>query len=126
MEFLNVLFAAAEGSQDAAAGQQGGSPWASLIFMVAMMVGLILLMIVPQRKRDKQVRAMLNSIKVGDRVRTIGGIYGTVIVAKEDLITIVSGPDDVKLVFARGAIANIEKDEETEAEEIETEGNGEE
>ena len=51
---------------------------------------------------------MLASIKVGDRVRTIGGIYGTVTNIKDDIITISVGPDKARLVFARGAIANVE------------------
>ena len=48
------------------------------VMLVVMMVVLLLVMIIPQRKRDKKIKEMLNSIKVGDRVRTIGGIYGTV------------------------------------------------
>lgn len=41
-------------------------------------------------------------------MRTIGGIYGTVTNVKDDVITISVGPDRVQLVFARGAIANVE------------------
>ena len=69
---------------------------------------LLLVMIIPQRKRDKKIKEMLNSIKVGDRVRTIGGIYGTVTNIKDDIITVSVGPDKARLVFARGAIANVE------------------
>lgn len=116
MTFINsVLFA--EANANTAQGS-GSSQWGSLIFMVVLMVGVVLLMILPQRKRDKQVRDMLNSIKVGDRIRTIGGIYGTVVSAKEDLITIISGPDEVKLVFARGAVAAIEPQENTDSSEV--------
>jgi len=76
--------------------------------MIILMVGLMLLMIIPQRKRDKKVKDMLNNLKVGDRVRTIGGIYGTISNIKDDVITIMVGPDKVRLVFARGAISNVE------------------
>lgn len=41
-------------------------------------------------------------------MRTIGGIYGTVTNIKDDIITISVGPDKARLVFARGAIANVE------------------
>lgn len=51
---------------------------------------------------------MLAAIKVGDRIRTIGGIYGTVTSVRDDIVTISVGPDKARLVFARGAIASIE------------------
>ena len=94
----------------------GGSDFLSTIgqffqgpgLMIVMMVVLLLVMIIPQRKRDKKIKDMLASIKVGDRVRTIGGIYGTVTNIKDDIITISVGPDKARLVFARGAIANVE------------------
>ncbi|MBQ9949518.1 MAG: preprotein translocase subunit YajC [Clostridia bacterium] len=119
-DMFNLLLNASGGSGNAQPGQ--GSPWGSMIFMGVLMIGLIVMMIVPQKKREKQARQMLESIKPGTRIRTIGGIYGTVTVVKEDLITIVSGPDDVKLVFAKGAIAAIEPEEtspETDAQETE-------
>jgi preprotein translocase subunit YajC len=95
---------------------QGGSDFLSSLgsffsgsgMLIIMMIVLLLVMIIPQRKRDKKIKDMLASIKVGDRVRTIGGIYGTVTNIKDDIITISVGPDKARLVFARGAIANVE------------------
>ncbi|HWQ57605.1 MAG TPA: preprotein translocase subunit YajC [Clostridia bacterium] len=80
----------------------------SMIIIVVMMVVLFAVMIIPQRRRDKKIKDMLAAIKPGDRVRTIGGIYGTVTSIKDDIVTISVGPDKVRLVFARGAIANVE------------------
>ncbi len=80
----------------------------SMIIIVVMMVVLFAVMIIPQRKRDKKIKDMLAAIKVGDRVRTIGGIYGTVTNIRDDIVTISVGPDKARLVFARGAIANVE------------------
>lgn len=85
-----------------------GSFFAGSGMLIIMMIVLLLVMIIPQRKRDKKIKDMLASIKVGDRVRTIGGIYGTVTNIKDDIITISVGPDKARLVFARGAIANVE------------------
>ena len=76
--------------------------------MVLIMVVMFAIMIIPQRKREKKIKEMLNAMKPGDKVRTIGGIYGTLTAVKEDVVTMVVGPDKVKLVFARGAIANVE------------------
>lgn len=77
-------------------------------YLIIIIVVMILVMWLPQRKRDKKIKEMLNSIKPGDRVRTIGGIYGTVTSVRDDIITISVGPDKVRLIFARGAIATVE------------------
>jgi len=76
--------------------------------LIILVVVMIFVMIVPQRKREKKIKAMLSSLKPGDRVRTIGGIYGTITTVKDDVITLAVGPDKVKLIFARGAIAQLE------------------
>ncbi|MBO4847998.1 MAG: preprotein translocase subunit YajC [Clostridia bacterium] len=97
----------AEGGESGASGSAltGVLP---LLIMMVLMVGMVLLMSVPQRKREKKVKEMLSSLKPGDRVRTIGGIYGTVTNIKDDVVTVSVGPDKARLVFARGAIATIE------------------
>ena len=76
--------------------------------LIILMIGMFALMIIPQRKCEKKIKDMLAAIKVGDRVRTIGGIYGTVSALRDDIVTLTVGPDKVRLVFARGAIANVE------------------
>lgn len=78
-----------------------------LILLVLVFVFLIIL---PQRKRDKKVKTMLAALKPGDCVRTIGGIYGRIVQAKENVVTIEVGPDKVRLVFTRGAIATVGDD----------------
>ena len=59
---------------------------------------------------------MLSNIKVGDNIKTIGGIYGKVVSIKEDLVTIESGQSTI--VFAKGAIATVES-ADVEANEVE-------
>ena len=56
-----------------------------------------------------KVKEMLASIRPGDRVRTIGGIYGTITSVKDDYVVMQVGPDKIHLVFARGAISQIEE-----------------
>ena len=80
-----------------------------LLIPLLLIVVLIVVMIIPQRKRDKKVKEMLNALKPGDRVRTIGGIYGTISSVKDDVVVLTVGPDKVKLVFARGAISQVEE-----------------
>lgn len=76
--------------------------------LIILMIAMFAIMIIPQRRRDKKIKQMLAAIKPGDRVRTIGGIYGTIGSVKDDVITLLVGPDKVKLVFARGAISTVE------------------
>ena len=76
--------------------------------LIILMIALFAVMIIPQRKREKKIKDMLANLKPGDRVRTIGGIYGTITAIKDDGVTISVGPDKVRLVFIRGAIASVE------------------
>ncbi|MEG1754859.1 MAG: preprotein translocase subunit YajC [Clostridia bacterium] len=77
--------------------------------LIILMIAMFAIMIIPQRRRDKKVKQMLSSLKQGDRVRTIGGIYGTISSIKDDVVVLLVGPDKVKLVFARGAISQVEE-----------------
>ena len=81
----------------------------SLLPFVLIMVALMAIMIIPQKKKDKKVKQMLASLKPGDKVRTIGGIYGTITKVTDDLVFIQVGPDKVRLVFARGAVSQVEE-----------------
>ena len=76
--------------------------------LIILMIALFAVMIISQRKREKKIKDMLANLKPGDRVRTIGGIYGTITAIKDDVVTISVGPDKVRLVFIRGAIASVE------------------
>ena len=76
--------------------------------LIILMIALFAVMIIPQRKREKKIKDMLANLKPGDRVRTIGGIYGTITAIKDDVVTISVGPEKVRLVFIRGAIASVE------------------
>jgi len=80
-----------------------------IIPMVLMFVVFYFLLIRPQRKKDKKVKDMLANLKVGDRICTIGGVYGTILAIKDDTIEMSVGRDNVKLVFARWAIRNVEE-----------------
>ena len=99
---------AATGTTDAAAAQSGGMI-STIIMLVVMVAIFYFLLIRPQRKKDKKVKEMLAALKNGDRVCTIGGIYGTITSIKDDTIELSVGRDNVKLVFARWAIRNVEE-----------------
>ena len=64
-------------------------------------------MIRPQQKRQKQWQEMLGSIKAGDKVTTSGGVRGTIISIKDDVIIIKVAPDGIKMEIAKNAIASV-------------------
>ena len=113
-----AAFALAETTGDAAAAAGAANPEVSPVAallstflpMVLIVVVFWLFLIRPQRKKDKKIKEMLAALKVGDRVCTIGGIYGTItIIRDENTITLAVGPQDVPVVFARWAIRNVEE-----------------
>lgn len=85
-------------------------PWIGVIIPYVVIFGVFYFLVIrPQRKKDKETKAMLNSLKVGDEILTIGGIYGKIINIKDDILTIEVGADKTKLKIARWAVRNIEK-----------------
>ena len=76
--------------------------------LIVLMIAMFAIMIIPQRRRDKKVKDMLAAIKVGDRISTIGGIYGTITSIKDDTFELTVGKDNVKLMMARWAIRQVE------------------
>ncbi len=76
---------------------------------------LYIVMIRPQQKRQKQWQQMLSSIKAGDRVTTAGGIRGTIISIKDDVIIVKVAPDGIKMEIAKTAIASVTTQESASA-----------
>ena len=70
----------------------------SFLPMILIIVFMIVLIYLPQKRQDKKDAAMRNSIEIGDKVTTIGGIVG-----------IETGSDRTKIRFRRSAISSVEK-----------------
>jgi preprotein translocase subunit YajC len=66
----------------------GANNWFSIALIGSMFIIFYFLLIRPQQKKEKQRQAMINSLKVGDKVLTISGIYGVVTAIKDDIITL--------------------------------------
>jgi preprotein translocase subunit YajC len=80
------------------------------LFPLIIVIAVFYFMIIrPQRKREKENREMLASLKVGDNVTTIGGICGKITAIRDDILTVEVGTDKVKLVFERWAIRSVDK-----------------
>ena len=57
----------------------GASTISFIVMMVAMIALFYFMLIRPQQKQQKKINDMLNNLKVGDRVKTIGGLYGRIV-----------------------------------------------
>jgi preprotein translocase subunit YajC len=86
-------------------GAQGGM-FSTIIMFVIIIAIFYLLIIRPQSKKRKETEKMLSALKKGDKVVTIGGIYGTIQSVKESTV-IIKVDDNVKLEFSRSAVSNI-------------------
>ena len=62
-----------------------------LLPMVLIFVVFYFMLIRPQRKKDKEAKAMLDALKVGDHITTIGGFNATIVAIKDQTLTIELG-----------------------------------
>lgn len=80
----------------------------SFLPMILIFVVFYFMLIRPQRKKDKKVKEMLDNLKVGDRICTIGGIYGTVSGLRENEVHLKVGVNNTPMVIARWAVRNVD------------------
>ena len=91
---------------------RGGAPmWPMLIVLFAVFYFFI---IRPQKKKQSNTQSMLNTLSKGDRIITIGGIYGTIINVKEKKdaqtendIIVLKVSDNTKIEMIRSSIAKV-------------------
>ncbi len=77
----------------------------TLLPFVILIVVFYFLLIRPENKKKKALNEMRNALAVGDEVTTIGGIIGRVVHIKDDLVTIETGEDRVRIQLTRWAIS---------------------
>lgn len=90
-------------------GTETGNP-ISMILPFVLMIALFYFMIIrPQKKKEKETKAMLDALKPGDSVTTIGGIVGKILRIKDDKVCIEIGDRTHKhpMTIKREAIASV-------------------
>jgi len=94
------------------AGQAAPNPLIQIVPLILIFIVFYFFMIRPQQKKQKDREKVLDSLKRGDKVITIGGIHGTVAgIDTEKKTVLVQVNDSTKITFDRTAVANIEKQE---------------
>lgn len=79
-----------------------------LLILGVFLVGMMAFSIIPQRRKQKQMAEMSSRIKVGDKIKTIGGIFGTIVGYDEEMnvYTILSGNSTFEI--DRGCVYSME------------------
>ena len=90
----------------AAAPATSGSLLMSVLHFGLIILIFYLFIIIPQNKKQKETEKMIAALKKGDKVVTIGGIYGVVSSTRESTV-IVKVDDGTKIEFARTAISSV-------------------
>ena len=93
---------------NAPAPEEQQSPWGgfgSMIPMVIVMAVLIYFMWRGQKKEQKRRQEMIDGVKVGDKVVTIGGIYGEIVAVREQSF-IVKIADNTKIELMKSAVSS--------------------
>lgn len=84
----------------------GGDILGMLIPMAIMIAIFYFLLIRPQSKQRKELESKINNMRKGDKFVTTGGIYGTVIGVKDNIV-VGRISDNVKVEINKGNIANV-------------------
>ena len=79
-----------------------------LTMVMAIMLLFYLFLFKNKKSQENQRKSMLDQLKRGDRIKTIGGILGTVVEAKDDEVLVkVDESSNTKIRFSRSAIHQV-------------------
>jgi preprotein translocase subunit YajC len=80
------------------------------VYLIGLSV-LFLLIILPQKRREKKAREMISALEVGDEITTIGGIVGKIVNINEDIITIETSAKKSQLDVKNWSVKDSKKAE---------------
>ena len=95
-------------------GGEGGGALGFFFPIILIFAIMYFLIFRPQAKRQKQHREMQKSLQTGDKILTVGGIYGTIVGLKEkESIIVVKIADNVRIEMAPSSVASKVSDQPT-------------
>ncbi len=113
MNYSHLHFILAQDAAPAPAEGPGGFGLGGFPFIILMFVMVYFMMIRPQRKKQKELQNMIESLKSGDLVVTIGGIHGMVTNFGDGTVTL-KVADNTKMKFDKSSIGKVVKKKEDE------------
>ncbi len=92
---------------------EGGqpNPIASLLPFALMFLVLYLLILRPQMKKQRNQQRMIDELEKNDEIVTSGGIHGTILNIKDDIL-VVKIADNVKIEVSRAAVSRVKNKED--------------
>lgn len=120
-------------ADETTAGTNSSSKWVMTAILVVVLIGMLIMPYFSQRKKNKEYEAMINSIKVGDLVKTAGGIIGRIkkIIDKGEIKTVIleTGSQteksymefDMNMIYCVLKSSKVESSDEEDDEKEETE-----
>lgn len=90
------------------ATNQEGLTMLPTIVMLVIVIALFYFMSRKQKKEEKALQEMKDSIKIGDEITTIGGIIGRVVNVKDETIVIETTKDRTKIRFLKSAVKSVD------------------
>jgi preprotein translocase subunit YajC len=94
----------------AAPAQGAPSPWVQLLPFVLVLAIFYFIILMPMKKRQQKVQTFLSALKVGDRVVTSGGLFGTITRLSDQSVQ-VQIADKVRVEMSRAAIVGYQGQE---------------
>lgn len=89
-------------------GGESGNPLVAFLPFILIIVIMYFLMIRPQAKKQKEHKAMIESLDKGDKIMTSGGIIGTIAgIRDKDNILLVKIAEGVKIEITRSSVAQV-------------------
>jgi preprotein translocase subunit YajC len=85
----------------------GGSPWLQLVPFVLVLGIFYFIILLPMKRKQQKVQQFLDSLKVGDRVITTGGIYGQVTRLGEQSVQLQIA-DKIRIEVAKAAVGGFQ------------------
>jgi preprotein translocase subunit YajC len=105
MNLLPLLIGLPEGGSGGSGG--GGTQLVTMLVTFGLIIVVFYFLVIrPQNRKQKDAKRMLESIRKGDRVVTIGGMHGYVESVKDDAV-VLKVDDNVKLKFNKSAISTV-------------------
>ena len=93
----------------AATTEPTAGSWITTIGMIVVLFAVFYFFgIRPQKKQEKEVNAMRNSLQVGDEITTIGGIIGKVVSIKDETLVLETTRDGTKIRILKTAIRSVD------------------
>ena len=87
----------------------GVQAYSGIIMIVAMFAVFYFILIRPQKKKDKEIKSMRESLSVGDEVITIGGIHGKVAKISDETIILELNHGKQRITFSKWAVGSVDK-----------------